>query len=131
MDAWESQGLALDHCPSCKGLWFDAGELGQHLAHSNAILDEQALEPEGATPFPCPRCDGARLAQVRIGGTVLDACPRCRGIFVDLGEIHELIGALERPEFARDARLAGFDNLALGLSIGAGLAAGAHDDGTH
>ena len=25
MHVWESNGLTLDHCHHCKGLWFDAG----------------------------------------------------------------------------------------------------------
>jgi Zn-finger nucleic acid-binding protein len=121
MDAWESNGLALDHCFSCKGLWFDAGELAQHLAGLHARIGELDLSPVVETGFPCPRCEGFHLAQVRVHGVTLDACPRCRGIFLDLGEVHELLGALSHSKYGGDPAVAGLDDLALGLFIGAGL----------
>lgn len=121
MHAWQSYGLALDYCFSCKGLWFDAGELSRHLARSNALLDEVDVEPKGKTEFPCPRCRGVHLAQASVDGVTLDVCPRCRGIFLDLGEVHELLGAISRREYAAGPALAGMDDFALGLSIGVGL----------
>jgi Zn-finger nucleic acid-binding protein len=123
MDPWESRGLTLDHCFNCKGLWFDQGELRQHLANSHAGLPDGDVEPTGETRFPCPRCSGVRLAQVSVCSVAVDVCPRCRGIFLDLGEVHELLGAIARREYAADPAVARFDNLALGLYIGAGLGA--------
>jgi Zn-finger nucleic acid-binding protein len=123
MDPWQSRGLALDHCFKCKGLWFDEGELRQHLANSHIRLSEGDFKMKGETRFPCPRCSGVRLGQVRVSSVTLDVCPRCRGIFLDLGEVHELIGAIARREYAADPAAARFDNLALGLYIGAGLSA--------
>ncbi len=32
MVAHPAQSLALDRCTACQGLWFDTGELRQHLA---------------------------------------------------------------------------------------------------
>ena len=121
MDPWESRGLSLDHCFSCKGIWFDEGELRQHLANSHAVLPEADRAPARETRFPCPRCSGVRLEQVRVSSVTIDVCPRCRGIFLDLGEVNELIGAIVRGEYAADSAVARFDNLALGLYIGAGL----------
>jgi hypothetical protein len=91
--------------------------------------DEGDLLPAGEMRFPCPRCDGVHLAQVRVDSVTLDVCPRCRGIFLDL---HELLGAIRRREYAGDPAVAGIDNLALGLYIAAGLggAGGASGDGT-
>ena len=117
MRPWESREVVLDYCPSCKGLWFDAGELAQHLAGSQARVDEASLVPAEATGLSCPRCDGARLAHVRVDSVTLDLCPRCRGIFLDVGEVHELLGAIRRVEYAGDPALARLGNLALGLYI--------------
>ena len=121
MDPWKSRGLTLDHCFSCKGLWFDEGELRQHLANSHAGLPEPDPGSPRETRFPCPRCSGVRLEQVHVCSVTLDLCPKCRGIFLDLGEVNELIGAIVRREYTADPSVAGFDNLALGLYIGAGL----------
>jgi Zn-finger nucleic acid-binding protein len=121
MEPWTSRGLALDHCLSCKGLWFDSGELREHLAKSHARLAELDLQPTGETRFACPRCPATRLAQATAWSVTLDVCPSCRGVFLDLGEVEELLGAISRGEYASDPAVSGFDNLALGLFIGAGL----------
>ncbi len=38
----------------------------------------------------CPR-DGAQLVHVERGGVTIDACPTCRGIWLDRGELETLI----------------------------------------
>ena len=123
MAPWSTRGLALDYCAACKGLWFDEGELREHLARSHARLGETEIQPTGETRFSCPRCRDAKLAQATAWSVALDVCPRCRGVFLDLGEVEELIGAISRGEYAGDPAAAAFDNLALGIYIGAGLGA--------
>jgi Zn-finger nucleic acid-binding protein len=121
MEPWSAGGLSLDYCVACRGLWFDQGELRQHLAKAHAQLADHEVQRTGETRFSCPRCAGTRLAQATAWSVALDVCPRCRGIFLDLGEVSELIGAIGRGEYAGNPAVAGFDNLALGLYIGAGL----------
>lgn len=38
----------------------------------------------------CPR-DGAELVEVERNGVMIDACPTCRGIWLDRGELEKLI----------------------------------------
>lgn len=38
----------------------------------------------------CPR-DGTQLVEVERGGVSIDACPTCRGIWLDRGELEKLI----------------------------------------
>jgi Zn-finger nucleic acid-binding protein len=121
MTAWKSRGLVLDHCHACKGLWFDAGELADYLARSHAHFDESVLERIGETAFSCPRCPGVRLARAYVDTVALDVCPRCHGSFLDLGEVHALLGAVSRSEYADDPALSKLDNQALGLYIAARL----------
>jgi len=129
MTEWESRGLVLNHCHTCKGLWFDAGELQEYLARSQARFDESQLDPVGNTTFSCPRCPGVRLARARFDTVALDVCPRCRGIFLDLGEVHALLGAVCRSTYADDPALSKLDNQALGLYIAARLEeSGGHGD---
>ena len=40
----------------------------------------------------CPR-DGARLVEVERNGVMIDACPTCRGIWLDRGELEKLVEA--------------------------------------
>ena len=39
----------------------------------------------------CPRCDKSVLEERERDGVVIDACPRCRGIWLDRGELEKLI----------------------------------------
>jgi Zn-finger nucleic acid-binding protein len=119
MNVWELRGLALDHCHACKGLWFDAGELEQYLAGSQAHFEESGLDPVGETSLACPRCPGVRLGRATVDTVALDVCPRCRGSFLDLGEVHALLGAVSRGDYAADPGLSRLDNQALGLYIAA------------
>jgi Zn-finger nucleic acid-binding protein len=41
----ERQGVEIDYCPSCRGIWLDRGELDK-------ILDRAAALPGGAAPPP-------------------------------------------------------------------------------
>lgn len=123
MDQWESRGVALDHCNSCKGLWFDQGELTRHFLNSGSRISERDLEADRETPFSCPRCQEGHLIEAHLASVPVDTCKRCHGIFLDLGEVHQLMGAITRAESASDPKTAGFDNFALGLYIGANLGA--------
>lgn len=45
---------------------------------------------ESEIRWPCPVCLGTRLKKLRLGagaGVVVDACPRCRGVWFEAGEI--------------------------------------------
>ena len=49
--------------------------------------------PEVEPRFPCPVCLGIPMAKARVGEKgelVLDHCPRCGGIWFELGEIQQL-----------------------------------------
>jgi Zn-finger nucleic acid-binding protein len=84
----------VDRCPSCNGIYFDAGELESivrlvRLAQG-AALEEDEIETvspqESARALACP-ADGTIMEKQDIGGTVVDRCPLCRGIWLDNGEI--------------------------------------------
>ncbi|MBE2316117.1 zf-TFIIB domain-containing protein [Solirubrobacter sp. CPCC 204708] len=39
---------------------------------------------------PCPNCNG-QLVQVERSGVHIDACRQCRGVFLDRGELDEIL----------------------------------------
>ena len=121
MDRWESLGVLLDHCNSCKGLWFDEGELTKHFANSGSVISEHDLAGVRDTPLSCPRCSPKLLSVARFATVEVDTCGQCHGIFLDLGEVHELLGVVHRSRAEGEASTSGFDNFALGLFIGANL----------
>ena len=42
------------------------------------------------SPVRCPLCD-VRLVEVQRQGVLIDACPECRGIWLDRGEVEKLV----------------------------------------
>jgi len=42
----------------------------------------------------CLRCDGTALEERVREGVVIDVCPRCRGVWLDRGELEKLVARL-------------------------------------
>ena len=101
-------GLELDSCPSCRGLWFQAGELreAKDLAEPGArwmdfdIWSDADHFSVGENSIACPNC-GKSLSTVTYGETKVqvDACGGCRGVWVDENELARIVEAL-RDEMA-------------------------------
>lgn len=95
MKAEQHEGIELDRCESCGGLFFDAGELeaivkrlaGQRVDDSPTV-DFAAADDKEAT---CPRCDVAMTPEEGPRKDLhIDRCPQCAGIFLDRGELGTL-----------------------------------------
>jgi Zn-finger nucleic acid-binding protein len=117
LDRATFQGLDVDLCPKCGGLWLDRGEITRA-----AKLPEQELSrlrglltgAKGPPPVPtenvahCPACPG-NLAEVLLGGVHVDYCNKCHGIFLDRGELTaavEAVRAKARDTAAHDVVIA-------------------------
>ncbi len=59
----------------------------------------EAKNPRGE-PLRCPN-DGARLVEIERSEVLIDACPECRGIWLDRGELDKIL-AKERAASASD-----------------------------
>jgi len=57
------------------------------LAPVNEVFDGRTLRGE---PLRCP-VDGARLVQVERSDILIDACPECRGVWLDRGELDRIL----------------------------------------
>jgi Zn-finger nucleic acid-binding protein len=94
--------VEVDLCPSCGGLWLDAGELERIGRGSAGDLDQlrQALtgsstpEPASETTTACPACDG-KLSEVKVGPVTIDYCNKCLGLFLDRGELDQALKATD------------------------------------
>ena len=92
MTADTREGITIDRCPSCGGLWFDAQELDRCLLalYAEGSPPPEARIPErGAGTRRCPRCDRF-MKTAGWTGLVLDRCPDCRGLFVEASEIMQM-----------------------------------------
>ena len=92
MIAVERSGIELDSCISCRGLWFDSGEL--ELLAEMSGCDLTALDLGNATGAAgrrkCPRCR-KRLDEVAHGTIRIDRCPSGDGFWFDRGELGSIV----------------------------------------
>jgi Zn-finger nucleic acid-binding protein len=50
----ERQGVEIDYCPQCRGVWLDRGELDKLIERSQGGVAEQVRQPPAATVAPHP-----------------------------------------------------------------------------
>jgi Zn-finger nucleic acid-binding protein len=89
------QGIEIDRCPVCKGMFFDRGELQALLSKGGesagdtlsfaAVSDAMDL-----VLASCPRCFRDMDAVTGPANVRLDVCGRCQGVFLDQGEFATL-----------------------------------------
>lgn len=56
----ERQGIEIDYCPSCRGVWLDRGELDKIIERSAPAAPAAAPIPPAPDPYrqaPAPRYD--------------------------------------------------------------------------
>lgn len=94
----ELEGVEVDYCPSCSGLWLDAGELELLLGgDGEKILLEDATTSEAKRR--CPIC--LKKMDKKLLGTnkvLIDACNRGHGLWFDAGELEMTITGESGPE---------------------------------
>lgn len=102
----EHEGIELDYCTDCRGVWFDAEELELLLGRMGfgdhgLSLDDMLSRPQAETSERkrrCPIC-GRKMKKATIGRqpeVLIDVCPRGDGLWFDGGEVTELIKHLAK-----------------------------------
>jgi len=89
-------GVEVDQCATCSGLWFDRRELGDLLNRNTQRVGEilGGEDEQGKDYYrgKCPR-DGQDMLRVRSSrnrDVTLDACHVCQGIWLDGGEFERI-----------------------------------------
>ena len=60
----DRQGVEIDYCPTCRGVWLDRGELDKIIERSDAQTPRAAAAaPPAASPPPDPRTERAGYPQ--------------------------------------------------------------------
>lgn len=102
--AFGPQGVLIDHCPQCAGVWLDKGEIYYYASDAKAMY--AAIAEAYQKPVPsqilCRRCDVQMWEAQFPGGPVIDACRKCGGNWFDRGEI-EALNALLMKRLAVEA----------------------------
>ena len=63
----DRQGIEIDYCPQCRGVWLDRGELDKLIERASAELAAPPPAPQAARPPPLeqPRYEQPRYEQPR------------------------------------------------------------------
>lgn len=91
------EGIDVDKCDKCSGIWFDLGEIDKFLAGSSiSTLKNEIKNNQGHDELKvkCPRCKGngnmIRVASLKASGVHIDTCSVCYGQWLDGGELETL-----------------------------------------
>ena len=97
MEAIEYEGVEVDRCKNCKGIWFDVGERDLLRDKAAAVAIDTGDPSKGKETneidrYRCPRCDGGMMRKVDPQRTHIryEECTSCRGSFFDAGEFADL-----------------------------------------
>lgn len=106
-------GVAIEQCDGCGGMFLDYGEIEALRQREGQIPMVQATMAQGGqapnTPgavLHCPKC-GSPMRSVMRSGITIEQCDRCRGVFLDHGEIEALKqreGPMVNPGWAAQPR---------------------------
>ncbi len=90
----KNQGLDIDQCESCRGIWFDSNELKSvlgHLASTHERIPKGARKRKDAE---CPRCQQPLLEHSYPGTSVkVHSCATCAGVWLDNTELSAIRSA--------------------------------------
>lgn len=98
------EGMILDRCATCRGIWFDYAEI-QRLVGVPSEKRKPGAESRPSFPAPldpllgsCPSCRvGLRAFAVPDARASIEVCPLCLGVWFDHGEV----ALLERDDVVR------------------------------
>ena len=99
----DMEGVLVDLCENCKGVWLDVNELdmlkyddGKSPAELAAEVHHEVLAEKRrllTTVGMCPKCQRQPLVPFIRSGVELDQCPACSGLFFDNGELQKILAA--------------------------------------
>lgn len=98
----ELDGVEIDCCDECHGIWLDEGELElligaadqkSELPFLKALLDSDAVKGNGSRN--CPVCGKKMLlVDIPLDPVIeIDRCPLNHGLWFDKGELEQIVSA--------------------------------------
>lgn len=111
-------GVKIDRCENCGGLWFEKNELKTVRDHRDGNLswldfdlwEDKSKLTVSDKSINCPK-DGKHLFKIKYGKTniMVDICLDCHGIWLDREELDKIISELKEkinsetfPEYLND-----------------------------
>ncbi len=101
-------GVEADVCSQCHGVWFSRPALEACVRKTSASASLPTMPVHRSSSpilrrLPCPVCQPDRLVTHRHEGIEVDTCPRCHGVWLDQGEMEQILrlhrarAGLEKP----------------------------------
>ncbi|UCC24714.1 MAG: MFS transporter [Gemmatimonadales bacterium] len=97
MEQIDVEGIEIDRCLTCNGIWFDAGEAEALRNRKAAVAIDVGEASVGKIhnvidDYRCPRCGGSMSRMVdRVQRHIwFEKCDACEGTFFDAGEFLDL-----------------------------------------
>jgi Zn-finger nucleic acid-binding protein len=88
-----SEGVTVDLCDKCRGMWMDKGETARAAELENDFPDYRAVAGSAVlTNFICPCC-GSKLHNMKYAtqsDLMIEYCRKCGGMFLDAGEMSKI-----------------------------------------
>ncbi|MFC1807886.1 zf-TFIIB domain-containing protein [Candidatus Omnitrophota bacterium] len=101
--------LVLDRCFACEGVWFDKGELAKmkKLGVQKSTLASHAMSPnlhkklnEKGGLCPCCKVPMRKIKGKKgMRNVTVDACGKCKGLWLDGGEVNYAIKGTKKEKF--------------------------------
>ncbi len=85
MQRFFAEGIELDRCRACRGVWLDAGELADVL-----FRKVEPRQVAGPSERRCAFCARPMRTALLPGDVTVETCGSCRGLFLDEGELEQL-----------------------------------------
>lgn len=99
MQAHTYAGTEVDKCPNCEGIFFDKGELDKLVAGKAEGADHgdysEMSNIKDMQLGTCPRCELEMRPVLGPNNMRIDRCEKCDAVFLDQGELAELIAEEE------------------------------------
>ncbi len=103
-------GVLVDSCPTCEGIWLDGGELEMLKNGARKTTEEILLQARSEISREkrrlvtahemCPRCQQDKLHEKIVAGTALDTCASCGGLYFDWSELSKVLQRSETRGFS-------------------------------
>lgn len=101
----ELEGVEIDYCTDCGGIWLDAGELELLLNEPDKakhMLDSFKIDSVSTEKMrKCPICD-KKMQKIVVGSSkptlLIDKCRRGDGLWFDKGELQDIFDRAELDE---------------------------------
>ncbi|NNE05140.1 MAG: MFS transporter [Xanthomonadales bacterium] len=108
MEQIDYEGVEVDRCSVCNGVWFDEGEVEQLASRDAARAIDTGSARQGkkqnkVDEYRCPRCGGGMLKKTDQEQSHIwyETCGDCHGSFFDAGEFRDLAQVTVSDYFKR------------------------------